>query len=162
MILYRITQEQYANDLSGRGAEIHGGRWNSPGRRVVYCSTTASLALLETLAWTQLALLLKSGFVLNTIRCDSESIRDISTALLSGGWMSTAAYPETQRIGDAWLEENATLMLRVPSAVLPLESNILLNPRHPEMAHVHVADQYDLVLDPRLLGSVSSAAHLMH
>jgi RES domain-containing protein len=57
MLVYRIVHNQYAEDISGKGAKIHGGRWNSAGRAVVYCSTSLSLALLEVLAHAPINLL---------------------------------------------------------------------------------------------------------
>lgn len=156
MKLFRISKEEYAGDLSGRGAELHGGRWNSAGNRMVYCSTTAALALLETLAWSSMANLLSAGFVMMMLECPDDSIESISIPNLGENWNTLDAYPMTQRIGDNWLKNGNTLLLRVPSAVLPMESNVLINPMHEMMSGVEIVESYDLRLDQRLLKSISS------
>lgn len=156
MRLYRIAKAQYASDLTGKGAELHGGRWNSPGNKVVYCSDSAALALVETLAWTSLTNLLSAGFVLLVIECPVNSLREVTLSDLPQGWNTLDAYPVTQRIGDAWLKESNSLLLRVPSAVLPIETNLLINPAHPMMSQVKIEETFDLLLDPRILKHVSS------
>ena len=156
MRLYRIAKAQFANDLSGKGAELYGGRWNSPGNKVVYCSNSAALALVETLAWTSLANLLSAGFVLLVIECPVNNLREIALSDLPQGWNMLDAYPVTQGIGDAWLKESSSLLLKVPSAVLPIEMNLLINPLHSMMSQVKIEETFDLLLDPRILKHISS------
>jgi RES domain-containing protein len=151
MTLYRITREQYAHDLSGIGAEKYGGRWNTPGQRVVYTSASASMALVEILAWTPMDLLLKSGFVLLVLQCPDESMEEVTIADLPHGWNFLSGYAETQKIGDQWLKGRRTLLMRVPSAILPIEKNLLVNPMHPMMSQVEIQEIFDLLIDPRVL-----------
>lgn len=151
MIVYRITRAKYSNDLSGHGAELWGGRWNSKGIPVLYTASTASLALLETLAWTSLKLLLKSGFVLIEIEVPEESTLKVKVDDLPTSWQH-AAQQTCQSIGDSWALENKYLSLLVPSAILPFESNVLINPSHSTMRLVAIRSVYDLILDERVLG----------
>lgn len=151
MRLFRITKEEYAHDLSGIGAEKYGGRWNSPGHRIVYTSASAAMALVEILAWTPMDLLLKSGFVLIVLECPEESLEKVATEDLPKGWNFLSGYAETQKIGDQWLKERRSLLLGVPSAILPIEQNLLVNPMHPIMAQVEIQEIFDLLIDPRVL-----------
>jgi RES domain-containing protein len=151
MKVYRIAKAEYAGDISGRGAELYGGRWNSPGNKVVYSTSTASLALLETVAWTSMATLLAGGFVLIVLECPEKSIKEIAPSELSKYWNRLEAYPETQKIGDTWIQKADTLLLRVPSAILSMESNVLINPAHTLMSEVKMTETYDLHLDARVL-----------
>ncbi|MBK8503049.1 MAG: RES family NAD+ phosphorylase [Saprospiraceae bacterium] len=151
MIAYRIVRSKYANDLSGQGAELWGGRWNLVGTPVLYTSSHASLALLEILAWTAMSQLLKASFVLITLDIPDEPIEVIKASDLPDDWY----YPEnaqiTQKLGTDWMIKNDSLILAVPSALLPIEDNLLINPRHPLMEKVKIQNSSELSLDPRLV-----------
>ena len=153
MITYRIVRSKYAHDLSGYGAELWGGRWNFVGRPVLYASSHASLALLEMLAWTTLSQLLKADFSLMTIETPDEPMEVIKAHDLPKDWY----YPEniqiTQKMGTDWLKKTKSLILMVPSALLPIEYNLLINPRHPSMEKVKIQDVSQLSLDPRLVNN---------
>lgn len=151
MKLYRISRRTYAHDLSGRGAELHGGRWNPPGVKVVYTSSAASLAILESLAWSSLNQLLHAGFVLTQIRCPDDSIHEISIAELTAQWQAPESYSALQNIGMEWLSGQNSLLLKVPSAIIPLEFNFLINPNHDRMREVVIEEMYALTLDQRVV-----------
>jgi RES domain-containing protein len=151
MIVYRVSRDIYSSDLSGTGAEIHGGRWNSPGRKLLYTAINASLALLEALAWTPMSTLLSGGFVLIRIESPDGSLIEIPNSTLSAGWQNLIGYQETQGIGDHWIDSVESLSYKVPSALLPIESNVLINPAHHMMSQVRISEVFDLVFDPRLL-----------
>lgn len=151
MRLYRVSKAQYASDISGRGAELHGGRWNTPGNPVVYTSTTASLALLESLAWTSMSSLLSAGFVMMVIQCPETSMQQLKISDLPQEWNHLDAYAVTQKIGDTWIKSNQSLLLKLPSAILPMESNMLINPKHALMSKVSIEEMLDIELDPRVM-----------
>ncbi len=155
MKVYRITKAQYSGDLSGKGAELYAGRWNSQGNKMVYTSGSAALALLETLAWTPMSTLLAAGFVLMVIECPDTSMGEVSTSALSEGWNRLHGYPATQKLGDNWLIRGDTLLFRVPSAILTMESNFLLNPAHLLMSEVKIVEIFDLQLDHRVVKSLA-------
>lgn len=152
-MFFRVTKDRYARDLSGRGAELYGGRWNSPGRPALYASTSRPLALLETLAWTSMASLLNGGFVLITLECDDHDPGQIS-GKLPDGWTSVEMYASTRALGDKWLEARKSLLLNVPSAILPMETNVIFNPLHPSAKSIRIAEIYDIVMDPRVVANM--------
>jgi RES domain-containing protein len=152
-VLWRIasdTPDYEAHDLSGKGAEITGGRWNRKGLPVVYTAPTASLAALETIVHFAAA-----GLPLNRFLVRIDLPDDLWAARLSAttrtlrvGWNAVPPGKVSLDFGDAWLKAAAgAMVLEVPSAVVPEESNVLLNARHPDMARVRAAKlrlwQYD-------------------
>jgi RES domain-containing protein len=121
MDLWRLCRRPHA-DLSGEGARIFGGRWNSPGRPVVYLAEHPALAALEVRVHLDLPFeLLPSDFVLMRVMLPDGLITEMADA-----------GSETVATGDAWLVEGRSVALRVPSVLLPYAWNVLLNPRHPE------------------------------
>ncbi len=140
-----------ADDLSGNGAAIAGGRWNPRGMRVLYTCCHASTSLLEALVHMG-GLLPAGGLYLVTLDVpdavdDSAYVPDLPPdwAALSQDPMSTA------RLGQAWLEAGEQLAMRVPSVVCPVEFNMLLNPLHADFAaSVKVVSKEPFTLDERL------------
>lgn len=116
MILYRITRSAYANDLSGTGVRLYGGRWNSEGKPVVYLASSRSLAVLEALAHLTTTNL-PNDFCLLTIEAP-DSIFEIDTTTLPQNWQE---YPEQnilKQIGNNFLQQGNHLLLKVPSALV--------------------------------------------
>ena len=152
-VLWRIasdTPDYVAQDLSGKGAEITGGRWNRKGLAVVYATGTASLAALETIVHFAAASLPLNRFLVRIdVPDDLWSARRTATAAsLDVGWNAVPAGRVSLDFGDAWLKDPAgSLVLEVPSVVVPEESNVLLNARHPQMKRVRATKlrlwQYD-------------------
>jgi RES domain-containing protein len=156
VIAWRITKRRYSSRdavLRGGGAEEIGGRWNAPGLPLVYASENASLALLETLVQASLQRLPKSLVIVQIAVPESLSVRTIRDAELPAEWKAIGN-ARCVAIGSEWIRTKQTAMLRVPSAVNPLESNILLNPAHPETAKCRVGKAIPLEFDPRLLSFV--------
>jgi RES domain-containing protein len=150
--VYRLTLEKHARKRSdlvaGEGARIHGGRWNHKGTPLVYAASSVSLALVEALVHSDM---LPKNMVLVAY--------DVPDALVVRTWLATslpsdwADHPfavSTQDLGTAWAADGAELAVTVPSAVVPLEKNCLLNPRHPAMATVQTTVLGPLSFDPRL------------
>jgi RES domain-containing protein len=136
--LYRISNY---TDLSGEGAKLFGGRWNSIGLPALYCAENVALALLEVLVHLtkeqipehyQL-LMIASPFELSAnSSAPNDTIREL-TALINDLSLNNKVFPhltETRYIGDAWLKAKTSLMLRVPSAIIPHTCNIIINPMH--------------------------------
>ena len=144
MIVYRLTLPKYANDLSG-GAALYGGRWNSVGNFVLYTAQTSSLSILEHLV--QITGAASTKYVLSEINIPEISIAGLNTPL-SDGWQSSEV--ETSRIGDKWVKEDSTPILRVPSIINPLEHNLLINLNHPELK-LEIVTQEWFVYDQRLV-----------
>jgi RES domain-containing protein len=147
MILWRLTRRPHA-DLSGRGGELADGRWHTRGRPVVYCAASAALAVLEVRVHLDLPLdLLPDDYVLMRIAApDHLEVRNSGD--LPGGWRSQEGL--CRPIGDAWLKEGSTALLSVPSAIVAMERNILVKPKHAGAARIIVAEIVPFPWDERL------------
>ena len=150
------TPDYVAHDLSGKGAQITGGRWNRKGLPVVYAASTAALAALETIVHFAAAGLPLNRFLVRIDLPDDlwDARRAATPASLEVGWNAVPAGKVSLDFGDAWLKHaGAPLVLEVPSVVVPEESNVLLNARHPQMSRVKATKlrlwQYDGRLIPR-------------
>lgn len=150
---FRLTRRDYA-DLSGRGGLMSDGRWHSAGREVTYAADTPALAVLEVLVHFDLtASLFYDDFVMMTLRWPpTVRQRTIEVPDLPEGWATRDGERFCRAMGDAWLSSGETALLFVPSAVMPLETNVLLNPRHPDSSEIEIVDIVGFSLDPRLLG----------
>lgn len=147
---WRIVKNRYIDQaFDGEGARINGGRWNSPGYRAVYVSESRALATLEVLAGLGSEAPL-SHYSLIGVRFAEELVTDLALAELPEGWDSTPPGPTSQTVGDVWLAEERSVALRVPSVVVPAESNYVLNPGHPDFRRVTVDPPEELRIDPRL------------
>lgn len=147
MIVYRLASPKYANNISGDGASIYGGRWNSPGIKALYASQHISLCILE--------ILVKTGKKINppeyqlvTIELPEIDIIKIELSRLKPGWKQHIEY--TQWIGEEFLKENKSLVMQVPSAIVEKESNFLINPSHKNFNRVKIIGVEALGLDKRL------------
>ncbi len=148
---WRITKTKFAGSpLNAEGARLYGGRWNSPGVSVVYFAESISLAVLEVLVHLQSTRVLDSY---SLIRIDFEPImiQSIAANALPATWADFPAPRELQALGDAWVQSSESALLRVPSAIVPLEYILLLNPDHPDAAKLSVSQPIPFRLDSRLL-----------
>ena len=140
-LAWRLADPRYAEDLDGIGNRLYGARWNSPGRGVVYCSENLSLCVLENLVH------------LNPAMRDRLPDRVAVRVEYPDGIELTgfAALPADCRVvGDHWLDEGRTLVLRAPSIVVPQEMNLMFNPAHPMMHHLKIVELVPFTFDQRL------------
>ena len=152
MELYRITQEIYAGDLSGNGAKLFGGRWNSEGLPALYAASTRSLALLETLAHTPAKMLQVKVYMLVTIIVpDTILPQVIDLRKLPDGWDAPDIRPFTQKTGDSFLLAKKNLLIAVPSVLLPEENNFVLNPLHPDAKKIKIVHSRRIHFDKRVV-----------
>lgn len=147
---WRLVKKRYAEDVfSGEGAALAGGRWNSPGVRIVYTAETLSLAVLEILAGGA-SMLLLNAYVKVAAVFDDSAVEEIS--LLPKNWDEYPPGPATQSIGDEWVKRGKGLVLRVPSVVVPGEFNFLINPLHPDFSsRIDHGTPEPFNLNPRLV-----------
>jgi RES domain-containing protein len=139
-----------ANDMSGTGAKNSGGRWNSKGMPVLYCSSNIALATLETVLYLHTGALPFNRFL---VRIDiPDDIWDARQILNPppGGWDAIPAGITARSTGDAWIGSGATALLLVPSVIVPDEYNILINPAHADAANITATTMKRWVYDPRL------------
>jgi len=150
MFVYRIAKKKYIRDLSGIGARLYGGRWNRKGICLVYTSESRALALVEFLVNVPFSIL-PSKLYIATVEIDDQ-IRPMEIPLgdLPKNWRKFPAPSELAEIGSKWAVSNESVALRVPSAVVPHEFNILLNPSHPDIRHVAITTVEGLEMDKRL------------
>jgi RES domain-containing protein len=149
MILWRLTKRAHA-DLTGRGGELFDARWHARGRPVVYCATSAALAVLEVRVHLELSpRLMPDDYVLMRVAAPDDLKRQVVTLRdLPDGWRESEEL--CRPFGNAWLREARTPLLSVPSAVIDVEHNLLLNPTHPDGARVHLDELKPFRWDPRL------------
>jgi RES domain-containing protein len=150
MILYRIAKCNYVNDLTGTGARLYGGRWNSEGHSMVYLASSRALAVLEALVHLP-PLLLPDNFCLAEIEVADKSIFTLDIKTLPYNWAAISPPAELKQIGNQFLKETKHLMMKVPSSVVPEEFNYLLNPFHPDITKAEIRSIHPFNFDDRLL-----------
>ena len=148
--VYRLSVEPYSEDLSGFGASIAGGRWNRPGYRVLYTAGSRALATLEVLVHIPATFIPKVSYLL-TIRIPEDSMQTVPFDQLPDGWSGLTPPSAIKDITETWITENKFLVLKVPSAVVEGEFNLLLNPAHSRFSDVRTTDKQPYSFDPRLL-----------
>jgi len=119
---------------------------------VAYTSDSIALAALEVLAHLQSTKVLQA-YSLVPVRFPEESVEILDAASLPAGWRRFPSPVENQAIGDRWVVERRSLILRVPSVIVPAAANFLINPSHPEFGKVAVGRPERFAFDPRLLRS---------
>jgi RES domain-containing protein len=150
MLVYRIATSTHVNDLSGEGARLHGGRWNHRGTAIIYTSASRSLATVELLVHVSLSFA-PTDLTMATIEVPDEPAPEVvDVAALPPNWRGFPAPPELADLGTSWARSGRSLLLRVPSAVVEHEYNILINPAHPDIARIALAGVEDFRLDQRL------------
>lgn len=148
--VWRIVKEKYADSaFDGEGARRAGGRFNSPGSPVIYTSESLALAQLEILVNLPTDRLL-ADYVAFRADIPGGRVATMDREKLPENWRKAPAPRPVRRVGDRWLESGNSLGLRVPSAVVPAESNALINPRHPAFGEVEPHGPLDPEIDDRL------------
>lgn len=144
---YRLHSSRYAaND--GKGAAITGGRWNPKGTEVVYAAASRSLAVLEILVHYSV---LPEDFVITPIVIpDGVAVIEVLNTMLVAGWDQPIPSSTTQEYGRAWIASNGSAVLSVPSAVVTLERNFVLNVQHPDFRDIQFGRSEPFRFDPRL------------
>jgi RES domain-containing protein len=146
------TPSYQAHDLSGAGAEVSGGRWNAPGLPVVYASESRALACLETIVHLNSGGLPLNRYLVEiTIPEVTWQLAERLTARqLPVGWEAAPAGQVSISFGSYWLRERRSALLLIPSAVVPEEQNILINPLHPNSRTITATKQRRWLYDPRV------------
>ncbi len=150
MFVYRLCRAAFAS-LDGDGARLYGGRWNSPGRRVVYTSGSLALASLEYMVHVPAELSPVDLVALTVQIPDDISPEPLDVDALPSDWHQFVDHAACRDVGDAWLRRGKTLLLRVPAAPIPSEHNVLINVDHPAAHRVTVVARRSFRFDPRLI-----------
>ncbi len=148
MIVYRICNSLYSDDISGTGAKLFGARWNTKGTPMLYTAEHISLAVLELLVHSHF-----KNFSINlhliTIQLPSSfKAAEISIKKVKENWDADIGY--TQFIGDEFVRNKQDLVLKVPSAIIQQENNLLINPLHPDFKKIKIIDTQSFKTDERL------------
>lgn len=148
MIVYRISNAVYSDDLSGTGSKLLGSRWNSKGIPVLYTSQHISLAVLEMLVNTNFkdyAIALDLVYIRIP---DLQPGKAIEPGSLKYNWKDDVDY--TRFIGDEFIKQKQSLILKVPSAVIQEEYNYLANPLHADFKKIKIIKTRSFRPDGRL------------
>jgi RES domain-containing protein len=147
MLAFRILHKKYGDPLFAPGIE---GRWNSAGKKVLYCSDSIPLAFMESMVRRQ-GVGFNHDFQIAHINIpDQLPIKKISTAELPVGWDKPHDYSKCQSLASKWYDGMETLTLIVPSAVLSVCSNYVINTIHPDFKKVKLVDITPLMPDARI------------
>lgn len=146
------TAKYPADDLSGNGAKATGGRWNEKGHAVLYASTTRALACLETVVHLASGGLPLNRYLVAITIPDPvwTAARHETATSLPVGWDAEPASLTSIGFGTAWLKGKRSALLILPSVIVPEESNVLVNPDHPDAAGVTAGKMRKWLYDPRL------------
>lgn len=148
--VYHICRRQYAA-FDGEGARRQSGRWNHDGTPVVYTAGSLALAALEVLAHTD-ASLLPSDLVYVTAEIPaSVKITHLTLQDMPANWQQNPAPTATKDVGQQWVQAGKAAVLAVPSTLVPIEMNYLLNPAHRDFRRIRLHAPLDFVFDSRLL-----------
>ncbi len=148
MNVYRISRRRYAEDLSGTGARMVGGRWNSKGIALLYTAESRALAAMELAVRVDLAYKPKD-LVLVTISFPGNTNIE-EPGKLPEDWAQFPHRALTRRIGDDFVREEKNLVMKVPSAVVRGDYNYLINPLHPSFKYVRILHNTPFTFDDRL------------
>lgn len=147
MELFRITKTEFANKLFAPG---FAGRWNKSGEEVIYAASSRSLACLENLVHRRSTIGTSSFRTVVIYAPDNSPIQHINLQDLPDDWNQSPISDVCQRLGSDWYQSEKSLMLKVPSAVIPDEFNFVLNIRHADFNKIKIADVLPFYLDKRL------------
>lgn len=150
MLCWRLIKQRRKGDvLSGDGSRLYGARWNHPGVSIVYAATSLSLAALEVFVHLDR----KEAdlqFLAVELHVPDASTEVIHVESLPRGWRNTPSIESCKDLGSTWAREQRSLILAVPSIIIPQEQNILLACDHTEMSRVKVNAMHKFTFDSRL------------
>ncbi len=150
MKVYRLAKRKYADDLSGIGAEITGGRWNYKGTRVLYTADSRALCMAEIAAHTPVVLLPEDYYLITIEIPNNPQMAWIDAKKLPDNWKKFPYSKSSQEIGERFILQKEHLMLKVPSAVVQGDYNILINPLHADFEKVKIIGKEKIDFDTRL------------
>ncbi len=147
MLVYRLTKAKYKDSLSGKGAAIMGGRWNSPGVEIIYAASNRALAMSEVAVHVTFEMMPDNYWMMEIELPDAnhDKVTD-----LPDKWNAFPYAEATRVVGDRFVLEQKALAIKVPSAVVQGEWNILINPNHKKFNQVKIVKVEPFSLDRRL------------
>jgi RES domain-containing protein len=147
---WRVDDARWiGSSFNGEGAAKLGGRWNSTGVLVVYCSRNLAMAASEKFVHLPKPVPPKRNFVKYRIQFNGAKALQLADADLPDDWRAEPVPVSTQKLGDQWVAQNASAILAVPSVLIPEETNFLLNPAHPDFKLITYGEPEPFHFDPR-------------
>ncbi|MEP7127482.1 MAG: RES family NAD+ phosphorylase [Chitinophagales bacterium] len=150
MITYRICKRKFQKDLSGNGAAISGGRWNTKGFHMIYTSESRALCVTEIAVHIPLGIIPKDYALVQFQIHSTIKIYEVKEQTLPAEWNEFPFHNLTQKLGDEFLKANRYAVMKVPSAVVQGEFNYLLNPAHDEFKKIVLLNTEPFNFDKRL------------
>ena len=147
--IVRASREKTA--FTGEGSWRYGGRWNSPGVRVVYVSEHQSTAAFEVFV-NRTPFILEETYKAFQLEWPDDLTEIFPVRKLAANWRIHPPPIEAREIGDRWIQERRSAVLALPSAISPADTNFLLNPEHPDFKRIRIHPSIDYDFDSRLLG----------
>jgi len=150
MRVYRLSKSRFSKDLTGKGAELAGGRWNSKGKAVLYTSQSRALCTAEIAVHTPLGNIPTDYELVEITIPEDINLKEIEISDLPPGWKSIPHSHATQEIGDKFLSKNEFLVFKVPSVVVQGDFNFLINPAHRRFNESEITSINQFEFDIRL------------
>lgn len=147
MLGFRILHQKYGDPLFAPGIE---GRWNSAGKKVLYCSDSIPLAFMESMIRRQGVGFNRDFKITHIVIPDALPVKKIGIDDLKPGWNDLRSYAKCQALTNKWYDSLETLTLVVPSAVLSSSNNYVINTLHPEFNKVKLVALTPLIPDARI------------
>jgi RES domain-containing protein len=149
LTVWRLVTARFADTaFSGDGARLYGGRWNPKGAPMVYTAGSQSLAMLEMLVQDEP---LRARYVVIPATLPNQlKVERLTPEQLPANWRDPAAREELQALGADWIKRASSVVLAVPSAIIPAETNYLLNPVHPAFGKIEIGAPEPFITDLRL------------
>jgi len=144
-----VLEDQVATCFDGEGARLSGGRWNSVGEAMAYASEHQSLAALEVRVHIDRTRMLKL-YKCFAFHFDEHLMDVFRVGSLPEDWRQEPPPPSLQQLGDNWVKSGASVILAVPSVIIPNELNYLINPKHRDFAKLKIEKPTDFAFDHRL------------
>ncbi len=144
-----VSRKHGVNAFNGNGARLYPGRWNSRNVPMVYTSESISLAALEIMVHVE-GIVLHQPFVCIPVEFDKQDVTELRTGILPSGWDEYPCSEATRKIGSDWIQNGNSVVLKVPSAVIHMESNYLLNPNHSHFSRIKIGKAQEFWFNQRL------------
>jgi RES domain-containing protein len=149
--IWRITSARFGlRAYDGEGARLYGGRWNPPGTAIAYGSWTLSLAAMEYFVHLEPDLAPPDLVAVAADLPPHLPLETLKVEALPENWRSYPAPEPLQGLGTDWVRSARTAILQVPSAVIPHEMNVLINPAHPDFSKLQIRKPEPFSFDPRM------------
>lgn len=149
MNVFHLGHSRFANQLSGEGAKLHGGRWNKMGTACIYTSESMSLCVLEYAANVRLDEL-PGSLSITVYELPHKCWKECTIHELPSNWQALPAPEETKIFGSGLLQRSDVLAIKLPSTIIPTEYNFILNPQARAFASIKIIHTEVFTLDKRI------------